>query len=173
MLSHKEEIIASELAKGASNKQAYMKAYPKVTITSADAGASRYMKEHPQVVLRAIDLVRTTTKMTLPEVLDVVAKGTEAYYENKEGKQLPDFTNRLEASKLLLRLHGELQDRDTKTHNLTQLNVNIVNDIGIDKLRQLIQEVKDMESKEDDVMSGEVIDIQKEGSPGTNGDGVG
>jgi hypothetical protein len=150
------EAVAIELAK---NKPDY-KAYQAITgcdIKSAKANASGWMKDHPEAKLKAIDIIQRRADLSLDKALDVVRDGMNADYISKYGKQA-DYVARLEASKVLLRLYGELGDTQTKSLTLSQHNTyNIVNDIGIDKLRELIAEVKHMNEHSTDIQDGEIV----------------
>jgi hypothetical protein len=87
----------------------------------------------------------------------VVKDGLLAEYTDKYGKH-KDHIARLEHAKVLLRLHDELRDSNTKPQSLTQINqYNIVNDIGIDTLKQLIAEVKNMNEHATDIQDGEIV----------------
>jgi hypothetical protein len=151
----KTEIIAIELAKGATDGDAYGKAFS-CTKASANSQAGQYIAEH-KLRQRAIDIVQQTAGLKLEDALNVVKDGLKSTYTDRYGVH-SDSIARLEHAKVLLRLHNELKDTDTKTLNLTQMNTyNIVNDIGIDKLRELIAEVKHMRQHRDDISDGEIV----------------
>jgi hypothetical protein len=148
--------IANALAEGKTDVEAYRSGMACLKST-AEGNASKYLKEHPEIRQKAYDLVQTSIGMTLPEVLEVVRQGTEAYYENKEGKQLPDFTNRLEAAKLLLRLHNELQDKPTSDIHIDNRSVHI--ELSPDYIHMLNSTLDrfDRMNKEPDIIDGEIV----------------
>jgi hypothetical protein len=126
-------------------------------INSAKGNAHNYLEKHPQIRQRAIDIIQQQAGLTLQDALDVVKQGMKADYTGKYGTQA-DYVARLEASKVLLRLYGELTEGQTKSQTLIQSNTyNIINDIGIDKLRELIAEVKHMNEHATDISDGEIV----------------
>lgn len=154
----KTEIIAIELAKGSTDGEAYGKAFS-CTKASANSQAGQYIREH-KIRQRAIDIVEQMAGLTLPDALAVVKDGLTAEYIDKYGTH-KDHIARLEHAKVLLRLHNELGEGHTNTQTAIQYNqYNIVQDIGIDKLRELIQEVKHMRQHRDDVMDGEIVSAE-------------
>jgi hypothetical protein len=170
----KTEIIAIELAKGSTDGEAYGKAFS-CTKASANSQAGQYIAEH-NLRQRAIDIIEQTAGLTLKDALQGVKEGLQATYEDKQGKVHKDYVARHEYIKTLLRLHNELGDGQTKTQTLNQTNINIVNAIPIDTLRQLINEVKHMRLHKNDIMDGEVVrespNVASESASDTKGEGV-
>ena len=107
-LTPDEYKVSANLAIGKSDVQAYKDAM-QCSIETANGNASAYMQRHPIVRQTAIQFIMKRADLTIDKALDVVAGGMQAEYVNKYGKQV-DYANRLEASKVLLKLHGELRE---------------------------------------------------------------
>lgn len=152
----KQEIIVKEILKGKPDYQAYQVATG-CSEQNAIKNASTYMSQHPEVKKRCIAILEGRQDLTRDKALDVIARGLQAKSIGKYGEQ-QEYVSQLESAKLLLRLYGELNLQDPKPHTLTQINqYNIVNDIGIDKLRELIAEVKYMNEHATDIQDGEIV----------------
>ena len=152
----KQEIMATEILKGKPDYRAYAIAM-NCDDDNAMKNASSYMVKHPEVKQRCITLLEKRLDLTRDKALDTISRALTATNEGKYGK-VNEWASQLEASKLLLRLYGELDINDTKTLNVSQYNqYNIVNDIGIDKLRELIAEVKHMNEHSTDIQDGEIV----------------
>ena len=154
MSSVKDEIIAQALAQGLSNKDAYKKGYPLVTDTSAEACSTRYLDKHPEVRQRAIDIVQEASGLTLMDALNGVKEGLASTVTNKFGT-FNDNTTRLEATKLLLRIHNELSDRPTIAIDNRSINICLTPEY-IDRVYQVLDRFKEMRSKPS-VIDGEIV----------------
>jgi hypothetical protein len=160
-----EEKIAIELAKNKPDYKAYQ-AVMGCNIESAQANAGKWMEAHPQVKKRAIEIVQNTLGMTLKEVIDVVKDGMSATYVNRYGQQI-DWTNRHEAAKTLLRLHGELKDKDQADIHIDNRSVNIsLTPEYMDMVKQVLNRFDKMK-EEADVIDGEIVTSKSKDSNGT------
>jgi hypothetical protein len=152
----KQEIIATEILKGKPDYKAFAVAM-QCDDDYAKGNASNYLKAHPEIKAKCIALLEKRADLTRDKALDVISRGLQAKSIGKYGEQ-QEYVAQLESAKLLLRLYGELGDTQTKSLTLSQHNTyNIVNDIGIDKLRELIAEVKHMNEHSTDIQDGEIV----------------
>lgn len=153
MADVKQAKMVSAILKGQPDYKAYQIGM-NCSEDNAKKHASEYMMRHPEVKQKAIDIIAKREDLSIDKALDVVSHNMRASSVGKYGEQA-DHVARLEAAKVLLRLHGELKEGQTQTQTVNQIN--IVNEIPIDKLRQLIDEVKHMRSHMDDITDGEVV----------------
>lgn len=152
----KDELIAQGLAQGKTQEQAYKMAFPLVTDDSARSGASRYIDKKPAIRQRAIDIVEQASGLTLMDALRGVKEGLSSTYTNKFGVQ-SDNATRLEATKLLLRIHGELKEHDTHTL-IDNRSIHIeLSPEYIDRVADVIQRFKDMKARPS-VIDGEIVE---------------
>jgi hypothetical protein len=162
MASNDDERIAIELAKGKSDIKAYQ-AIKGCSYDVAHSNASAYMQANPQVRQKAIDLVEKIAGLTLKDALAGVKDGLGSTYVNRYGEQ-PDNATRLEATKLLLKLHGELQEKNTSDIHIDNRSVHI--ELSPEYLHMLnsVMDRFDRMKTEPDVIDGEIVRPKAEDS---------
>jgi hypothetical protein len=130
------------------------------SIETAKTNAATYLAAHPEVKRKCIAIIEKREDLSREKALDRISAGLTATNASRYGVK-QEWQAQTENVKLLLRLYGELDGNDTKTSTLTQINqYNIVNDIGIDKLKELIAEVKHMRQYRDYICDGEIVQEQ-------------
>lgn len=154
MLSHKEEIIAHELAKGKTQAEAYLAAFPNISKESAEASSSRYLKTNPGVRARAIEIIQEVAGLSIKDCLDGIKAGMNATYTNKYGEQV-DYIARHEYIKTALRLHGELKDNNSINIDNRQVNIEF-NGAELERMERMLDRMDKMRAR-DDVIDGEIV----------------
>ena len=153
-LEVKEEIVAQALAIGKSQTQAFQLAYPDSALNSSRTHSTKYLQDKPQVIERAIDIVRQSAKSNLRSVIKKVEQKLEAQRPyGKDNILHDDNSSQLEATKILLKLHGELRDDERgETNNTLVINADPKELSGIlDRLDRI--------THSEDIIEAEVISV--------------
>ena len=158
LLKPQHEIISQALAEGCTKVDAFAKAYPNAGKNTVYSESSSITKKHPEIIQRAIDIVRLSSKSNVPALVKHLEnKLTCKRPYGKNNLMADDNANQLEATKTLLKLHGELKDGDTFNDNRS-VQFNMDSSL-VNSMNSIIERLNGMRTGADYKLGAVVVDV--------------